>query len=71
MDFQDPSLKRLNHKVNDQFKYWKHMQEATAQLKKDNADATQADYRKCFSEAAKGWRAKCVQALNQQTTQEK
>ena len=73
IDEQNPSpeAKKLNHKVNDQFKYWKHMQEATAQLKKDNADATQDDYRKCFSEAAKSWHAKCVQALNQQTTQEK
>jgi hypothetical protein len=67
---KNPSLKKLNHKVNDQTKYWKHMQEVIEKLKKDNKDATQADYMKCFSEAAKSWTAKCVQALKEQTTQE-
>jgi len=66
-DEKNPSLKKLNHKVNDQFKYWKHMQEAIAKLKEDNEDATQADYRKCFGEAAKSWRAKCVQTLKENT----
>ena len=66
IDEKNPSeVKKVNHRVNDQFAYWKHMQEAVAQLKLDNAQATQADYRKCFGEAAKSWRAKCVLSLKE------
>jgi hypothetical protein len=46
------------------------MQEVIEKLKKDNKDATQADYMKVFSDAGKSWTAKCVQALKEQTTQE-
>ena len=58
-----PHLKKTNHKVNHPFKYWKHMQEAIKTVKKENPDATQGDYKKAFSEAAKGWKDKVTAGI--------
>ena len=71
MDKQNPELKKMNHRINGQTEYWKHMQETIKLLKKDNKDVTQEQFKGCFSAAAKAWKEKATEALRKEIDAEK